>query len=404
MKVSRLIAFILLCVTPLFLLAQEDSTKTQKRKFPKGLNFEIFDLPDSTDEDYHCDYSSFDLAVNNNGISFGNSSQFNGIRFNGRDCGVELINGINITFWRPVEYRISGTINGLSLGLFPAAEKLNGINLGLAGVLTEHSSNGINIGGLAVVSQNNINGVNFGGLSLVAQGKISGLNIGGLAVVSQDRVLGISLGGLAVVTQEDLLGINFGGFALVSQENMIGINLSGLASVSQGKLVGINIAGLANVSQGMLHGINISGLANVTQEDMFGFNLAGIALVSQTAVRGVNIGGLAVVGEDYGLYGLSVTLGKLVGGNRIAGLNIAGYKIETGNLNGFSTAVGWIEAETLRGVGISIFNEISNRQRGLTIGLLNYAENLKGIQIGLLNIAENNPNGFKYLPFVNAHF
>ena len=404
MKFLRLLILFLFIVSPILLLAQDDSTKSAKKKFPKGLDIELFDLPDSVDEDYDCNYSSLDLAVNNNGISFGNSPRFNGLRFNGRDCGLEVVNGINITFWRPYEYSLSGNVNGMSLGLFPAAENLNGINFGLAGILTTNNVNGVNIGGLAVVAQNNINGISFGGLATVAEGKISGVNIGGLAVVSQDKMLGVTFGGMAVVSQENIVGITMGGFAVVSQENLLGINMSGLANVAQGRMAGVNFAGLANVTQGKMQGVNIAGLANVAEGDILGLNFGGIAVVSQAAVRGLNIGGLAIVGDEYGIYGLSVTLGKLVSGEKIAGLNIAGYKIESDYVQGFSTAVGWIEAETLRGIGISIFNEISNRQRGITIGLLNYATDLKGMQIGLLNIAENNPDGLKYLPFINAHF
>ena len=40
---------------------------------------------------------------------------------------------------------------------------------------------------------------------------------------------------------------------------------------------------------------------------------------------------------------------------------------------------------------------------GLSVAVLNYAEELNGVQIGVLNIAENNVSGLSVLPVLNAH-
>ncbi|NIQ51932.1 MAG: hypothetical protein GWM92_00265, partial [Gemmatimonadetes bacterium] len=48
-----------------------------------------------------------------------------------------------------------------------------------------------------------------------------------------------------------------------------------------------------------------------------------------------------------------------------------------------------VEDGTFRGVSVSAFNRIQGRQNGLTIGILNIAEELHGLQIGLVNIARN---------------
>ena len=42
-------------------------------------------------------------------------------------------------------------------------------------------------------------------------------------------------------------------------------------------------------------------------------------------------------------------------------------------------------------------------QRGLAIGIVNFAEELHGAQIGLINIARNNPSGRRVLPVINWH-
>ena len=51
---------------------------------------------------------------------------------------------------------------------------------------------------------------------------------------------------------------------------------------------------------------------------------------------------------------------------------------------------------------MSGFNHILGRQNGLTIGLLNIADELHGLQIGLINIARNK-RSFRVMPLVNYH-
>jgi len=62
------------------------------------------------------------------------------------------------------------------------------------------------------------------------------------------------------------------------------------------------------------------------------------------------------------------------------------------------------EGGKVEGVSISAFNRVLGEQRGLAIGLVNYASRLRGVQIGLVNWADNNPAGLKVLPVANAHF
>jgi hypothetical protein len=47
---------------------------------------------------------------------------------------------------------------------------------------------------------------------------------------------------------------------------------------------------------------------------------------------------------------------------------------------------------------------VRGRQRGLTIGLFNYATHLSGAQLGLLNYAGNNPRFLRLLPGLNLSF
>ncbi len=52
---------------------------------------------------------------------------------------------------------------------------------------------------------------------------------------------------------------------------------------------------------------------------------------------------------------------------------------------------------------MATWNDHAGASRGLSIGLLNRAEELHGVQIGLLNHAGNNSR-YPWLPIINAHF
>ena len=77
------------------------------------------------------------------GICFGNSSEFTGLRFNLVDRNISTINGINVTFWKAKDEEATGTVNGLSLGVMPYAENLNGIQLGILGSGAKNNITGI---------------------------------------------------------------------------------------------------------------------------------------------------------------------------------------------------------------------------------------------------------------------
>ena len=53
----------------------------------------------------------------------------------------------------------------------------------------------------------------------------------------------------------------------------------------------------------------------------------------------------------------------------------------------------------MHGVSVSAVNAMLGQQRGLTIGIVNYARELDGMQFGLINIARN--ASVKFLPIVN---
>lgn len=71
------------------------------------------------------------------------------------------------------------------------------------------------------------------------------------------------------------------------------------------------------------------------------------------------------------------------------------------SLIGVGITGGYTRIEVRGGGFLSNYNDIRGAQRGLTIGLLNYARELHGVQLNLLNIAHNNPPAARVLPGVN---
>ena len=118
------------------------------------------------------------LTVHDWGISIGNAPRVNGLRINIQDAGLERVNGINITLWKPRD-PLSGTVNGLQVGLVPGSQIVSGIALGVGGVVAERRARWVTVGGLGAVSNGDFSGLVVGGLGTVANRDISGIALGG---------------------------------------------------------------------------------------------------------------------------------------------------------------------------------------------------------------------------------
>jgi hypothetical protein len=150
---------------------------------------------------------ALNLTVAGSGISIGNSARVNGLRINWSDRGLERVNGVNLTLWKPNKH-LSGVINGAAIGIAgPGASEINGLAVGLAGTVTDRRMRGIAIAGLGAVAQGSISGIALGGLGAVAQGSVTGLLVGGLGAVVQGDVRGVAISGLGTVAQGDLAGV-----------------------------------------------------------------------------------------------------------------------------------------------------------------------------------------------------
>jgi hypothetical protein len=117
---------------------------------------------------------------------------------------------------------------------------------------------------------------------------------------------------------------------------------------------------------------------------MTGLHVAGIGIGSGGTLKWVSVAGLGIGASS--IRGFAAAAG--VGSEDVRGVVVAPiyFKIAQGG--------------EMRGVNMSAYNDVRGLQRGLAIGLFNYARTLDGVQIGILNYARNKHRG-KLLPLVN---
>jgi hypothetical protein len=331
------------------------------------------------------------------GIGFGNLHHFAGLRFNFRDKNVEKITGVNVTVWQPKDDEDqTGVMNGISVGV-PVAmgtEDRNGIGVGIAIVGAKKNLTGLNVGGLGVGAGGNVKGITIGGLGAGAGGSVSGLTIGGLGAGSGGDVKGITIGGL---------GAGSGG-------NLRGITIAGLGAGAGGDVSGFCLAGLGAGAGKSMKGISIGGLGAGAGEDMKGITIGGLGAGAGGSMKGITIGGIGA-GSGKELSGIAIAgiaagsprvraliIAPAAGGNDIAGFFIVPVYLQAGSKDSNEEDV------KMGGVSIGAVSMIKGTQKGVTIGVFNYARKQRGFQLVLLNYVKDNPKGLRLLPVFNMHF
>ena len=312
-------------------------------------------------------HTSLKIGLSGNGVCFGNSRRWEGLRLNFRDDGVRYVRGINLTLGVPGDTE-SQTVDGIALGFGPVANKQRGISLGVAATVAHEHMGWLQVGGLAAVSEGDMDGLSVGGLATVAEGDLQGIQLGGLATVATGAQRGVSVGGLSVVTEGSFEGIGLGGLAQVTEQDFDGVGAAGLAHVTEGSFRGIGVAGLALVAEEDFEGVGIAGLAAVSGSQDGAFWSWEPSGDEGSHARGILIGGLRAGGYD-------------VQGVCLAGLSTRAHDIE--------------------GISLSAYNVVTGTQRGLSVGLFNHAHALEGVQIGLLNHVSTNPWPLRWLPLLN---
>ena len=94
----------------------------------------------------------------------------------------------------------------------------------------------------------------------------------------------------------------------------------------------------------------------------------------------------------------ALTISGAAGGNDLAGVFITPGYLQVGDKHSDEDEV------TMNGASVSAFNNVKGTQKGVTIGIFNYAKKQRGIQLGLLNYVKDNPKGLRLLPVFNTHF
>lgn len=138
-----------------------------------------------------------------------------------------------------------------------------------------------------------------------------------------------------------------------------------------------------------MSGISIGGLGLGAGKSLRGLNIAGVGLGAGEVLGGISFAGVAAGATE--IRGLAFA-GAVVGAERIRGIVAAGV----------CTLVP--KGGELRGGAVAPANWIKGTQKGVAVGLINYAWSLKGLQIGLINIVRDNPSGRRVLPIINWNF
>ena len=187
---------------------------------------------------------SFDLPADEHGLSFGNSINFTGLRFNLQDQYAETINGVNFTLWGGGHQAalFAETVNGLALGLQPTAGEMNGIVLS----------------GFSVVSDR-LQGLAFAPYGVEATERMQGLSVGGLWVGGRDSVIeGLALGGLWA-RADTLNGLSLGAVNLTQKTTGVQIGLFNRTRELNGIQIGVlNYAANNPPGLKLLPGINMN--------------------------------------------------------------------------------------------------------------------------------------------------
>jgi hypothetical protein len=315
---------------------------------------------------------SLDLTVGDVGIGIGNSRHIDGLRLNFRDTAPFVAHGVNLTIWAPNQDGVQSEVDGIALGLpMTGAGTLRGLSLGF-GVAADRTLDGIGLGVFGAGSGDRVRGILLGGLGAGAGGDVTGIAAGGLGAGAGGNVVGLLAG---------LLGAGCGG-------DLTGIALGGLGAGASGRLRGIAFGGLGAGAGGDVEGIVLGGLGVGAGGELRGLAVSGLGVGAGEAIRGIAVSAIGIGSPR--IQGLTVSL--VAGANEVQGLILAPAYFHLGSGGRFD------------GFAVSAFNRILGEQRGLVIGIVNYAARLNGVQIGLVNWADNNPAGLKILPIANAHF
>ncbi|MEM7180832.1 MAG: hypothetical protein AAF518_07960, partial [Spirochaetota bacterium] len=194
---------------------------------------------------------------------------------------------------------------------------------------------------------------------------LRGIGLG--LTISDAELIGVGIAGLGIANQESK-GVAMAPFTSQAQ-TVQGITASGLVAITRQELTGLSISGVlstggkgrgisfASAWSGWSYhkGITASGFVTSTTRELSGVSFAGIASAGNKG-KGISLGGLYSGWEQF--YGFSFSALK----NKI---------------------------HNLYGLSVAPINQ-SSANRGVQIGIINYARETSYLQFGILNISQRN--------------
>lgn len=251
------------------------------------------------------------LGVGGAGISFGNSTDWRGLRFNFVDRGVIRVEGVNLIAAGSETGNPDARYRGLTVGLY------SGMGRSFSGITIAPGIQGKSISGLSLslvqqakdrLAGIHVSGVILGSDDFHVDSRIQGLTVGGFCVMTSGSISGITVGGVFVGARKSVSGVSVGGFT-VATPKATGLTL-GLWSVYAQRNRGMSFA-YFEVGARELRGVAMSTF-RVRAEDLQGVGIASyvhadratglmIAIVNRTReLHGVQLGLLNFAGNNGG--------------------------------------------------------------------------------------------------------
>lgn len=239
------------------------------------------------------------IAAGDVGIGIGDVPRLDGLRVNFRDRHLELVRGINVTFWEPHD-EAEGVVEGLALGVpLTGAGTIRGVALG-AGVSADDTFSGLGVGALGLGSGGDLRGIGVGGLGIGSGGNAEGVVIGGLGAGAGGNVTGIFVGGLGAGAGGTVTGLAIGGLGVGAGGEIRGIALAGVG-VGAPRITGVALSALM-VGTEDLRGLAVAPIHVRVSEDgrHRGVSVSAFNRVDGTQT-GITIGLLNIARELHGL-------------------------------------------------------------------------------------------------------
>lgn len=211
------------------------------------------------------------------------------------------------------------------------------------------------------------------------------------------------------------LGPKHSGICFGTPKTYNGIRLN-LWDRMDAQINGLSISGFSGNKK--TNGVTL-GIVSTKDKVLNGIELGALVAKSSNS-NGIKIGGIIADGKKQNGLVLSC---MYIAGKKINGIGTAGLQISAENLNGIFIGFAGICSMTkqpikvingiaIGGYGVSStiingfsfsMNNLSSYQAGVSIGLLNFSDELHGFQFGLINYAGNNRRLFRVTPILNFH-